>query len=471
MSGTDLVFRSLSEVAALLASRRLSPVELLEAVLVQTRAFEPTVHAYITPTFERAEAAARVAEQEIIDGAYRGPLHGIPIAVKDNLWTRGLRTTAGSKLLEDFVPQEDAATVARLLAAGAVLTGKCNMHELASGGTTTNAYFGATHNPWSLDRIPGGSSGGSAAAVAAGFCYAALGTDTAGSVRNPAAYCGLVGLKGTYGRVSNYGVVPLSYTADHVGPLARTVRDTALTMQAISGFDRRDPTSVKVPVPELLAGFGGDLKGLRVGLPRRYFFDQIAADVDSAVEAALGVLLDLGASIQDVDFPAAGMTPLLYRFITRPEAASFQEEFLQLRPQDYGDAAIRNMANLGEFVLAKDYLRAQRLRAAMRVELEQIMDDVDLLVTPTTPTVAHPIGRPFTQVDGAPIEPFDLTVGLTAPFDLTGSPAISLPCGFTEDDLPVGLQLVGRAWDEATVLRAADAFERATDWHERHPGL
>lgn len=468
---SDLAYLPLHAAADLLGSRRLSPVELLDTVLSRTNALEPALNVYITPMFDQARAAAQRAEQEIVDGQYRGPLHGIPIALKDNFWTRGVRTTAGSRLLADFIPDEDAAVVSRLESAGAVITGKCAMHELATGGTTTNLIYGATHNPWDLERIPGGSSGGSAAAVAAGLAYAALGTDTAGSVRQPAAHCGVVGLKPTYGRVSTFGVVPLAWSLDHVGPLARTARDTALVLGAVAGVDVHDPNSAAIEVPSFESGLDAGLSGVRIGLPRRYFFDQLDPQVERVIEEALGVLLDLEAIIQDVEFPSAFMTPTLYPLIARPEGAAYQREFLRDRSDQYGDPLVRRSSQLGALVLAQDYVQAQRLRMVMSQSLNQLFEDVDLLLTPVTPTPAFPIGKPPAEVDGRPIEPFELVVGLTAPFDLTGTPAVSVLCGFTPDGLPVGMQIAGPRWDEAGILAAAAAYEAATPWHERHPTL
>ena len=465
----EIFYLSLKQVSERIARRELSPVEVLNAVLQRTHAVEPRLNAYITPTFDRAAEDARRAEREIAAGAYRGPLHGVPIGLKDNYWTRGIRTTAGSKLLADFVPDEDATAVARLRAAGAVITGKLNMHELAIGGTTTNPHYGATRNPWALDRIPGGSSGGSAAAVAAGFCYAALGTDTVASVRHPACLCGLVGLKATFGRVSVFGTVPLSWSLDHVGPITRTVEDAALVLNAIAGYDPRDSGSANVGVPDFAAGLAQGLEGLRIGLPRQYFFEPLDPEVRQAVEVAIDTLRGLGATVCDVEFSSASQATVIFPFLSRPEAASFQADLLRDRTEDYGD--VRWNVELGEMILATDYIRAQRLRTAMRHELDGIMQGVDVLVTPTTRAVAYPIGKPFTTVDGHPISPFELSVGLTAAFTLTGSPAISVPCGFNGEGLPVGLQIVGRAWDEVTVLRVAAAYEGATEWWAEHPDL
>jgi aspartyl-tRNA(Asn)/glutamyl-tRNA(Gln) amidotransferase subunit A len=468
---TALHYLTIHEAAKLIAGRQLSPVELVDAVIRRAELLEPRLNAYITPLFGQARAAARIAEQEVIDNHYRGPLHGIPIAIKDNYWTAGIRTTAGSKLFEDFVPDQDSAAVARLNNAGAIITGKCNMHELAAGGTSTNVHFGAVHNPWLPDRIPGGSSGGSAAAVCAGLAMAALGTDTAGSIRQPAAHCGLTGLKPTYGRVSLFGVVPLSWSLDHAGPITRDALDCGLVMNVLAGHDPKDCYSSARPVPDFTSGIDGGLEGLRLGLPRRYFYDQLAPEVESAVEQAIVLLLDLGATIQDIEFPAASMTPVIYPIMSRPEAACFQDEFLRDRYNDYPDPLVRRSFELGELILAKDYLRAQRMRQVMQAALDEIFGEVDLLVTPTAPTTAHPIGEPYTEVDGRPIEPFDLLVGLTAPFDLTGTPALSVPCGFSPEGLPIGLQLAGRAWEEPLLLRAGAAYEQATPWHTMHPAF
>ena len=465
----EIFYLSLRQVSNRIAARELSPVEVLNAIVERTDAVEGHVHAYITPTLDRAMEDARQAEREIAAGQYRGPLHGVPIGLKDNYWTEGVRTTAGSKLLADFVPTEDGTAVSKLRAGGAVITGKLNMHELAIGGTTTNPHYGATRNPWALDRIPGGSSGGSAAAVAAGFCYAALGTDTVASVRHPACLCGLVGLKATFGRVSVFGTVPLAWSLDHVGPITRTVEDAAIVLNVIAGYDPRDTGSANVEVPDFTGGLKGDLAGVRIGLPREHFFEPVDPEVRDAVETAIGVLRDLGATVRDIEFPGASQATAIFPFLSRPEAASFQADFLRERSDDYGD--VRWNVELGEMMLATDYIRAQRLRTAMRQEFEGIMQDVDALVVPTCRAVAFPIDAPFADVDGQPITPFELLAGLTAPFSLTGSPAISVPCGFNSEGLPIGMQVVGRAWDEAAILRIAAAYEGRTPWSNQHPVL
>jgi aspartyl-tRNA(Asn)/glutamyl-tRNA(Gln) amidotransferase subunit A len=465
-----LYYLSLREAADLVRERRVSPVELLSAVLVRTSALEPRIHAYITPTFDEAMAAARVAEREILAGQYRGPLHGIPVALKDNCWTQGVKTTAGAKLLADFVPTEDATVVAKLRAAGAVITGKLNMHELAMGGTTVNPHYGTTHNPWGLDRIPGGSSGGSAAAVAAGFCYAALGTDTAGSIRSPAALCGVAGLKATYGRASIYGVIPYAWSLDHVGPLTRTVADAALVLNAIAGYDPKDTNSANLPVPDFTAGLGAGVRGLRLGVVRSYFFSPLDPAVGATVDTAAAVLRDLGATVEDLDWPGVARAIPMYQVIRGPEAASYQEEFLRAHIEDYG-ADVRGTPQGGALFLATDYLRAQRLRTALSGELATLLERVDAVLTPTARAPAAAIGETITELAGQPATATLVGIGNTVPFNLTGAPALSVPCGFASNGLPIGIQIAGRNWDEATVLRIGAAYEQATPWHERHPSL
>ena len=470
MDADALSYLSLAEVAEQLRQRAVSPVEVLEAVLARTDAVEPRLRAYVTPTFDAARAAARAAEQEIAGGRYRGPLHGIPIALKDNYWTRGVVTAAGAKLLADFVPPEDGTVVAKLRAAGAILTGKTNMHELAIGGSTDNPHYGPTHNPWRLDCIPGGSSGGSAAAVAAGLCYAATGTDTAGSIREPAAYCGLAGLKPTYGRVSIHGIVPLSWSLDHAGPLARTVEDVALVLNAIARLRSARPLLGRRAGRRLFSGAPGRRPArpaarraravlLRPARPRGAPRPWRRRSACSAT----------WARTSRRSLPPRRLGGVAVPVMSRPEAASFQEEFLRTRPDDYGD--VRAQVELGTMVLATDYLRAQRLRTAMRQEAGGLLTRVDALVTPTTRTVAHPIGRPFTEVAGQPVTPVGLWIGLTLPFDLTGTPGAVGALRLLGRGLPIGLQIVGRSWDEPTSCRIGAAYERATPWHDHHPPL
>jgi len=466
----DLTYLSLREAAERVRRRDLSPLELLDAVVARAEALEPAINAYVTATFDQARADAQRAEQEIAAGQYRGPLHGIPIAHKDNCWTRGVRTTASSKALADFVPDEDATVVTRLQAAGAVVTGKLNMHELALGATTLTSWVGPTHNPWGLDRMPGGSSGGSAAAVAAGYCYAATGTDTAGSIRIPAAYCGTVGLKPTYGRVSIYGVVPFAWTMDHVGPLTRTVEDAALVLKVIAGYDPRDRTSANVPVPDFAAGLGIDLRGLRLGVLALDPWEPIQPEVRAAVDDAGRVLRDLGASLETVHFGGIAQAGGIGAFVARAEAAACHERLLRTRGDDFS-AEIRRKLELGSLGFSIDYLRAQRLRAALCDDLAALLGGVDALVMPTTRTTAGLIATTPSEESGEAGAEVDVFTTFTLPFDLTGSPALSVPCGFSAEGLPIGLQIVGRAWEDATVLRIGAAYERSTPWHERHPSL
>jgi aspartyl-tRNA(Asn)/glutamyl-tRNA(Gln) amidotransferase subunit A len=465
---SDVVYLTLREAADRVRRRELSAVELTDAVLARTEEVEPRIHAYITLTAEAARAAAAAADREIAAGNYRGPLHGMPIGLKDNFYTRGVRTTGGAKVLGDFVPDTDATVVARLREAGAVLTGKLNLHELAIGSTTTNPHYGTTHNPWNLEHIPGGSSGGSGAALAAGMCFAATGTDTRGSIRNPGALCGVVGLKPTYGRVSICGVVPLSWTMDHAGPLARTVEDAALVLNAIAGYDPADATTVDVPVPDFTSGLGQPIRGLRLGVVRNWFFDVLHPDVRAAVEAALPVFEALGAIVEDLELPGLGVTHEVFEVITRPEAASWQHELLATRPDDYG-ADVRMNLELGELILAVDYVRALQLRRTMAAEQYALLRRYDAFIAPTRAAPASRIGATSDVIEGR--EVLVGRQGLTAPFNLSGIPAISVPCGFSAAGLPIGLQIAGRPWDEVTVLRLAHAYEQATDWHQRRPAL
>ena len=484
----DLTALSLAEVAAQVRDRRVSPVELTQACLQRIDALEPAINAFITVTAEAALAAARAAEREIASGVYRGPLHGIPVAVKDLFDTAGVRTTAGSKILADNVPSVDAGAVERLKAAGAVILGKLNLHEFAYGATGVNPHYGAARNPWDGDRITGGSSSGSGAAVAAGECFAALGTDTGGSIRIPASLCGIAGLKPTFGRVSRRGVIPLSWSLDHVGPMARTTEDCSIVLQALAGHDPEDASSVDEPVPDYLAALGGGVKGLRIGVPREFFFESVNPEVGAAVRGAIDVLRDLGATVNEVSLPHIAEAPAALSAIMLPEALAYHRTSFAERPDDFGDD-VRYRLELGAAYSAVHYVQAQRFREMIvSAWRDEVFDKVDLLTTPATPGVAVPIETGDLQAT------FSL-IRNTNPLNLLGVPAISVPCGFTNESavrparpealvgrapaqpsddepaLPIGLQLAGRWWDEAAVLRAAHAYQQATDWHARRPRI
>jgi aspartyl-tRNA(Asn)/glutamyl-tRNA(Gln) amidotransferase subunit A len=410
---SDLCLMSLEGVAAMIKSKELSPVEATQTVLDRIERLDPQLNSYITVTAEAALASASAAEKEIAGGNYRGLLHGVPIAVKDLFATKGVRTTAGSKILADWVPDYDATVVAKLAAAGAISLGKLGMHEFAYGGTSDNPHYGAIHNPWNTAHSPAGSSGGSGAATAAGLAFATLGSDTGGSIRMPAAFNGVVGLMPTYGRASLYGAVPMAWSLDHPGPLARTVRDAAIVAQAISGRDPLDPTTEDRAVPDMLAGIEAGAQGLRIGVPRQYFFDGVDADVLRLVRKAITGLEGAGAEVRQLDYT-------------------------------------------GQTLPAIQYLQAYRYMLDVRASgADALLDGVDVLAVPTTQFTAPTIEA---ARNGAIAGRFHI---LTAIFDFTGQPVVAVPCGLSPDGLPVSISFVGRRWDEPAALRAARAYEQA----------
>jgi aspartyl-tRNA(Asn)/glutamyl-tRNA(Gln) amidotransferase subunit A len=452
----DLAGVSLKKASDLLRTKAATSVDLTRACLARIEKFQPLLNAYITVTGEQALAEAAMRDAELRQGKSRGPFHGIPIALKDNFDTAGVRTTGASELFKDRIPTEDAEVVRRLKNNGAVLLGKLNLHEFAYGGTSAVTFFGPVHNPWDPTLTPGGSSGGPGAAVAADMCFASLGTDTAGSVRIPASYCGIVGLKPTYGRVSIRGVIPLSWSLDHVGPMTKTVEDTALMLNVIAGYDEQDVTTVDVPVPDYVKALRTPTSKLRLGLPRKPFFDNLNPDVGRAMDAALAVLGKLTASMKDVDFPRAPGGPIM-----GTEAYAYHAQYITKTPELY-QPPVRAQVQNGANTRPEVYVRAIRDLALARRDIKKSFTDVDLLVLPT---MADP--------------PFKIEVGLTrnvsarntSVFDVFGIPVISIPCGFTSAGLPIGLQIAGAPWAEPTVLALAHAYEQATDWHNRRPKL
>lgn len=462
MEDRELRELTLAEAASLVRRKEISPVELAEGYLWRIEALNPNLNAYITVAAEQAMLWAEQAENDVARGLELGPLHGVPLAIKDLFATRGLRTTAGSKILSDWVPEEDAHVVARLRRAGAFLLGKLNMHEWAAGTTTINPHFGPTANPWDTTRIPGGSSGGSGAAVAAALCAGSLGSDTAGSIRMPSSLCGIVGLKPTYGLASLRGVLPLSWSLDHVGPMTRTVEDAALVMEAMAGYDPQDPSSVNRPAPHYGDALLGDLRGLRLGLPRNYFFDEADPEVVDAVRGAASVLEAEGAYVAEVDVPGVEQSLSIGMPVLVAEGATYHEEYLLDRPGDYGEDVLA-LLRAGQSLTAIDYVKAQRARAEFRRGLESLFTRIDVLLTPTTPITAPTIERCRTE------PPTMSLVRCTGPFNLAGLPALSVPCGLSEASLPIGLQIVGRSFEEATVLRVGAAHERASGWRGRLP--
>jgi aspartyl-tRNA(Asn)/glutamyl-tRNA(Gln) amidotransferase subunit A len=459
---------TIAKVAPLIRKGQYSPVEVTQAFLERIARLQPSLNAFITVTWGLALKQARQAEKEISKGHYRGVLHGIPISVKDLFYTAGIRTTAGSKILRRFIPKENAAVVNRLLAAGAILLGKTNLHEFAFGATNVNPHYGPVHNPWDPSRVSGGSSGGSAAAVSAGLCLASLGTDTGGSIRLPAAACGIVGLKPTFGLIPTQGVIPLSFSLDHVGPLCRCVEDAALMMSVISG---QDVPSLRSPRPGRKATYFSSTKRmrrLRVGVPKQYFFDRLQREVRYRVLAAHSALEKRGAEIQEVELEGIQDTVDLAADIIFPEAMTFHWKWLSKRPGDYGED-LRTRMQSRSSQTAVTYLQALQRRQQYADSFQKAMESVDVLAVPTIPIVAPRIEEGEVKI-GRWTE--NVRVGLlrlTFPGNLSGLPAISVPCGFSSEKLPIGLQLIGRQLEEATLLRAAYLYEQTTSWHKMFP--
>lgn len=470
---------TIAQASEQIRSKKISPVELTQLMLGQIEALDPKLTAYITVSADEALSASGSAETEIFAGKYRGPLHGIPVSIKDNIATQKIRTTAGSKVLADSIPNFDATVVARLKEAGAIILGKTNMHEWANGGTTINPFYGTTRNPWDTERIAGGSSGGSAVAVAASMCLGSIGTDNGGSVRNPASLCGTVGFKPTYGRISRYGGVPGDggYTTNHFGVLTKTVRDCALMLQAIAGQDRKDPNSAAEPVPDYSRGLESRIRGLRVGLVKGYFDRYMAQNVRRAFAEAQSLLESLGVTFVDVTVPHIDATSVAWTFITRPENVSESLPYLTARPRDYSPTLFkRNIAAM--LIPAGAYIAAQRIRRTLCREFDQVFRKVDLVLAPTAPVPAPTIDecrRAVMEVDGENIALENPGVNFrslfTTPFNLTGLPALSVCCGFSAGGLPIGLQFVGPRFGESRVMQAAHAYEREARWYERRPTL
>ncbi len=454
MTMTDeLCLLPLEDVAARIAAKDVSPVELTEAVLTRIERLNPKLNAFITVTADRALEQARAAEREIAAGKYRGTLHGVPVAVKDLYATKGVRTTAGSKILADWVPDFDATVVAKLNDAGAVSLGKLGMHEFAYGTTSDNVHFGAIRNPWNLDHVPGGSSGGSGSATAAGLAYATLGSDTGGSIRMPAAACGCVGFMPTYGRASLHGAVPLSWTLDHAGPLTRTVRDAAIVMGAISGRDPLDPATEDVPVPDWLDGIERGARGLRIGVPKQYFWDNPDPDVERLVRKAIADLESAGASVREIDWPQLAQYGAAFVPVMFAEASAYHAPNFPSRRDDYGaDVAAR--LDVGLTITGVQLVQAQRfLEEQRRDAADAVLDGVDVLAVPTMPVVAPTIEDTRKHDAAARMSTFTLI------FDLSGQPAIAVPCGLASNGMPASIMFAARRWDEAAALRAARAYE------------
>ncbi len=457
------------EAAAALRQRRVSSVELTLAALAEIEKQNERLNAFVTVTAEEALLAARAADADFAAGLDRGPLQGIPITHKDLLLTKGVRTTGGSKVFANYVPEQDGTVVRRLKEAGSVMVGKTLLHEHAYGITSNNPHYGPVRNPWDLERIPGGSSGGSAAALMAGMCLLATGTDTGGSIRVPASYCGVTGMKPTYGRVSKHGVLPLGFSLDHVGPMARTVRDAAVMLQAMAGFDGRDQTTVDRPVPNYLPEEGEiSLAGLRIGLPQNFFFEKLDPQVDNAVHFLAYTAQDLGAELVEVRVPDGHQLNVISQVLLLSEAAAVHEPYLRKQRASYG-ADVAALLDMGRLIPATDYLQADRLRRRMLGVFLNVLKQVDCLLVPATPFAAPLIGQTEVEVAGAVEDTRLATTKFTRGFSALGLPVLSMPAGFTKMGLPVGCQIVGRPWEEDLLFRIGAGLEDRTGLWKRTP--
>jgi len=462
----ELIKLTLSEASELVRSGKVSPVELTQACLGRIEQLNAKLNAFITVTADSALAQAREAESDIHGGRWKGPLHGIPIALKDLVDTAGVRTTAASGLFKDRIPTQDAEIVRRLKASGAVLLGKLNLHEFAYGGSSVISYFGAVRNPWDFAYSPGGSSGGSAAAVAAELCYGAIGSDTGGSIRMPAAYCGIVGLKPTYGRVSTAGVIPLAWSLDHVGPMTRTARDAALMLQVIAGYDPLEASSTDTPVPDYAAGLEAATSSLRIGIPRAHFYEGLHPEIQAAMDTALSVLGRLTSVQQKIEIPVPNDTAIL---ILKAEAYAYHRDYVTKTPELYQPETLKRI-RAGEEISAVEYINARRKLDQSRRSISKVFDAVDLVVTPTTPIPPFTISELLADLDHLRSKEVQIASN-TRPFNLFGLPTVSVPCGFTGKGLPIGMQISGPPGGEATVLRLAHAYEQVTERHKHKPNL
>jgi len=483
----ELYKLDIAGLSAMLEKREVSAKEVSDSVLGRIDAVDQKIKAYVTVTREEAGRMAEEADRRISENR-KDMLTGLPLAIKDNICTKGIRTTCSSKMLSGFVPPYESTVTSRLMEQGYVLAGKTNLDEFAMGSSTENSGFFTTRNPWDTERIPGGSSGGAAAAVAADECIAALGSDTGGSIRQPAALCGVVGMKPTYGRVSRYGLVAFASSLDQIGPITKTVRDSAVLLNAISGRDRMDSTSAPVELPDFTAVLGRDIKGLRIGIPKEYFIEGIDPEVEKAVKAAIRHYESLGALPVEVSLPHSGHAVATYYVLATSEASSnlarydgvkygfraagkdLMDMYMQTRAQGFGPEVKRRIM-LGTYTLSSGYYdayykKAQQVRTLIKRDFEDAFRTVDIILTPTTPTAAFKMGE---KTDD-PLQMYLADI-FTISVNLAGVPGISIPCGFTSNNLPIGMQLIGKHFDEETLLQAAYEYEQSTDWHKRRPNL
>ena len=484
----SLAALTLDDAGKRLRKREFSSLELTEAVFQRIAASDDKIHAYLTVARDDGLEQARQADKRLKQDSGISPLLGIPIAVKDNFLTCGLRTTCASKILGEFIPPYDAATVQKLRAAGAVITGKTNLDEFAMGSSAENSAFFPTRNPWNLERIPGGSSGGSAAAVASDQCIAALGTDTGGSIRQPAACCGIVGLKPTYGRVSRYGIVAFASSMDQVGPMTKDVRDAALLLEAIAGYDPGDSTSVSRAVPRYASSLTEPVKGLRLGIPKEYFVAGMQAEVERAVRTAIRELEKTGAVVEEISLPHTEYAVAVYYIVATAEASSnlarydgmrygrraqaqdLTETYMISRDEGFG-AEVKRRIMLGTYALSAGYydayyLKAQKVRTLIKRDFDEAFKRCDVIVTPTAPTTAFKLGEKTQD----PLQMY-LSDIYTISINLAGLPALSLPCGFDSEGMPIGLQIIGKPFDESTIFGVAYNYEQATEWHKKRPRI
>ena len=473
MPDTDLTRLTISELAPKIRAREASPVEVLDAVLSRLDRLHPDLNSFITVMDEQAKMQAKEQETALARGEYRGALHGIPIGIKDNIATGGVRTTAGTKVLADHVPEEDAYVVGLCKNAGAIILGKENMEEFAAGPTSNNPHYGAVHNPWALDHIPGGSSGGGGANVAASITYASLGTDLGGSIRIPASFCGVVGLKQTYGLVSQRGIQVTSFNGDHIGPITRSVQDSALVLQVIAGNDPLDPTTVPVTISDYSAGIESGLQGMKVGIPSNYYFEFLDSEVETAVRQAITDLEELGAEIKEVTLPSMRYARAM-RITSMVDTFVAHEPYIAANRRDYTPKILyRIMA--GQFVLGRDYSKALKVQRIIKEEYLRVLHDVDLLVTPTIPVTAPRIDSKTVSLGGKDYPVIGPGAGEmirnTYPSNSTGLPAMTIPCGFNSGGLPIGLQLIGRPFEEQLLFRAAYGYESVSPSRGRSPAI
>jgi aspartyl-tRNA(Asn)/glutamyl-tRNA(Gln) amidotransferase subunit A len=481
----ELFKLTIEEARTAIIKGEVTPQELTESVLKRIEDVDKRLNSFITVNYDQALNHAKAIDHKKIKD---GLLAGIPIAVKDNICTRGVRTTCASKILENYIPPYESTVTTRMSGHGYILIGKTNLDEFAMGSSTENSAFGPTRNPWNVERVPGGSSGGSAAAVSADECIAALGSDTGGSIRQPASFCGVVGLKPTYGRVSRFGLVAFASSLDQIGPLTKTVKDAAIMLNIISGHDEYDSTSADVDVPDFTSALGQEIKGIKIGIPREFFIEGIDKEVEDRVRKAISLLESLGAVIEDISLPHTGYAVATYYIIATSEASSnlarydgvkyglredgkdLIEMYMNTRMQGFG-AEVKRRIILGTFSLSSGYYdayyrKAQQVRTLIKQDFDKAFERVDVIITPTSPTPAFKIGE---KIDD-PLKMY-LSDIFTISVNLAGVPAISIPCGFTSEGLPVGLQIIGRHFDEETILKVAHAYEQATDWHKRRPEL